>query len=112
PDLTLKLEYSSDDYAFESSYHHNPNVHPLNYAPIPVNAGLDYRLWDNLDLGVAVIGGREISFDANISINPTEPNWPYRLDPMPPFVARPAGSSGAITQLQLKTNAAAAPAVW
>jgi hypothetical protein len=112
PDLTLKLEYSSDDYAAESSYRHNPSVHPMNYAPVPVNAGLDYRLWGNVDLGVAVVGGREISFDASVAINPTEPNWPYRLDPMPPFVARPAGSSGAITQLELNKNVAPPSAAW
>ncbi|HEX3431033.1 MAG TPA: YjbH domain-containing protein [Rhizomicrobium sp.] len=111
PDLTFKVEYSSDDYGFESSYHHNPSIHPKNYAPVPVNAGFDYRLWDDLDLGIAVIGGREISFDANISIDPTQPNWPYRLDPPPPFVARPAGS-GTITQLQLNRNAQPAPAIW
>src|SRR5438045_4356099 len=31
---------------------------------------------------------------------------------MPPFVARPTGSSGAITQLQLNKNVAPAPVVW
>jgi hypothetical protein len=107
PDLTLKVEYSSDDYAFESSYRHNPSVTPKNYAPVPVNAGLDYRVFGNVDLGVAVIGGREISFDASIAINPAEPNWPYRLDPPPPFVARPPASSGAVTPLKLNTNVAA-----
>src|SRR5207253_4464483 len=107
PDLTLKVEYSSDDYAHESSYRNNPHIIPKNYAPVPVNAGLDYRLFGNVDLGVAVIGGREISFDANIAVNPTEPNWPYRLDPPPLFFARPPGSSGAITQLQLNKSVAA-----
>ena len=107
PDLTLKLEYSTDSYAAESSYRHNPSVTPKNYAPVPVNAGLDYRLFGNVDLGLAVIGGREISFDANIAIDPTRPNWPYRLDPPPPFVARPPAASGAITPLQLSTNSAA-----
>src|SRR5262249_45899536 len=66
PDLTFKVEYSPDNYAHESSYRNNPSVVPKNYAPVPVNAGFDYRLWDTLDLGVAVIGGREISFDANV----------------------------------------------
>ena len=107
PDLTLKVEYSTDDYAFESSYRHNPSVTPKNYAPVPVNAGLDYRLFGNVDLGVAVIGGREISFDAEIATDPTKPNWPYRLDQPPPFVARPPASSGAVRPLQLKTNVAA-----
>jgi hypothetical protein len=112
PDLTLKVEYSTDNYAHESSYRNNPSVVPKNYAPVPVNAGLDYRLWGNVDLGVAVIGGREISFDANIVINPTEPNWPVRLDAPPPFVARPPESSGAITELQLNRNVPSAAPVW
>ena len=111
PDLTLKVEYSTDDYAAEGSYRHNPSVIPKNYSPIPVNAGLNYRLFGNVDLGVAVIGGREVSFDAAISFDPTKPNWPYRLDPPPPFVARPPGASGTITPLRLSTTAAAsAPA--
>jgi hypothetical protein len=104
PDLTLKVEYSTDDYAEESSYTHNPGVHPMNYAPLPVNAGLSYRLWSDVDLGVAVIGGRELSLDANIVMDPTEPNWPFRLDPQPPFVARPAGAGQPITQLNLGDN--------
>ena len=104
PDLTFKVEYSSDDYAHESSYRFNPKVTPKNYAPVPVNAGFDYRLFGNVDLGVALIGGREISFDAAIAINPAEPNWPYRLDPPPPFVARPPAASGAVTPLQLNTS--------
>jgi hypothetical protein len=112
PDLTLKVEYSTDNYAHESSYRNNPSIVPKNYAPVPVNAGLDYRLWDDLDLGVAVIGGREFSFDASLMLNPTEPNWPVRLDAPPPFVARPPESSGAITELQLNRNGASAAPVW
>lgn len=107
PDLTLKVEYSTDDYAFESSYRHNPSVTPKNYAPVPVNVGLGYKVFGDVDLGVAVIGGREISFDASIAFDPTRPNWPYRLDPPPPFVARPPGSSGAVTSLQLSSDMAA-----
>jgi hypothetical protein len=101
PDLTLKLEYSSDDYAEESSYTHNPHVHPLNYAPVPVNAGLSYRLWHDVDIGASVIGGRELSINAAIEMNPVEPNWPFRLDPQPPFVARPEGAGQPLTQLEL-----------
>jgi hypothetical protein len=112
PDLTFKVEYSSDDYAHESSYRNNPSIVPKNYAPVPVNAGFSYRLWENIDLGIAVIGGREISFDANIMINPTKPSWPYRLDPPPPFVARPQGSSGAIAELRLNKRVAPAAPVW
>lgn len=101
PDLVLKVEYSTDNYQQESSYTHNPAVHPQNYAPVPVNAGLDYRLWNDVDLGVAVIGGRQLSLNASIAMNPAEPNWPFRLDPQPPFVARPEGVGRPITQLNL-----------
>lgn len=102
PDLTLKVEYSTDDYAAESSYVHNPAVHPQNYAPVPVNAGLEYRVWNDVNFGVSVIGGRELSLDASISMNPAEPNWPFRLDPQPPFVARSGGTARPITQLNLE----------
>ncbi|HLY06493.1 MAG TPA: YjbH domain-containing protein, partial [Rhizomicrobium sp.] len=108
PDLTLKVEYSPDDYAAESSHQFNTHVIPKNYAPIPVNAGLDYKLWGNVDLGVSVIGGREVAFDAALTFDPTRPNWPYRLDPPPPFVARAPGASGNIIPLQLNTKVAAA----
>jgi hypothetical protein len=106
PDLIFKLEYSTDDYAAEGSYFHNPAVHPMNYAPVPVNAGLDYRAWSDVDLGVAIVGGRELSVNASIAMNPVEPNWPFRLDPQPPFAARPAGVGQPITQLNLGEDAA------
>ena len=112
PDLTFKAEYSTDNYAAESSYTHNPSVHPKNYAPVPVNVGFDYRVWSNMDLGIAVIGGRELSFDAAIAMNPTEPNWPYRLDPQPPFVARPAEARQPITQLRLDGGVPSNTDIW
>jgi hypothetical protein len=109
PNLVFKAEYSTDDYEAESSFNtpkvHNPSVHPMNYAPVPVNAGFDYRVWSDVNLGVAVIGGRELSVNAGIALNPVEPNWPFRLDPLPPFTARPAGSSRPITQLNLGNDA-------
>jgi hypothetical protein len=105
PDLIFKLEYSTDDYAAESSYHHNSDVHPQNYAPVPVNAGLDYRAWNDVDFGVSFIGGRELSVNASIAMNPVEPNWPFRLDPQPPFVARPTGAGQPITQINLGESA-------
>ena len=54
-----------------------------------------------MDFGVAFIGGRELSVNASIGLNPIEPNWPFRLDPQPPFVARPTGAGQPITQLNL-----------
>ncbi len=101
PDLILKVEYSTDDYEEESSYKNNPAIHPKNFAPVPVNAGFDYRLWNDVDIGAAIIGGRELSVNASIAMNPAEPNWPFRLDPQPPFVARPEGASQSIRRLNL-----------
>jgi hypothetical protein len=110
PDLTLKVEYSSDDYAAESCgsacLRTNPSVHPKNYAPVPVNAGFDYRVWSDVDLGLAIVGGRELSVNASIAMDPTEPNWPFRLDPQPPFVARPSGAGQPMTQLDLGEGSA------
>jgi hypothetical protein len=110
PDLTFKLEYSTDDYAAESSYFHNPSVHPKNYAPVPVNAGLDYRVWSDVDFGVAIIGGRELAVNASIAMDPTEPNWPFRLDPQPPLTARPTGVGQPMTRLNL--GEAATQSAW
>jgi hypothetical protein len=112
PNLTFKLEYSSDDYAEESKYHGNPSIHPKNYAPVPVNAGFSYRFWSNVDLGVAYIGGRELSVDATVALNPTEPNWPARLDPQPPFVARPERVGGPITKLEMGSDAPSTGDAW
>ncbi|HEX4160441.1 MAG TPA: YjbH domain-containing protein [Rhizomicrobium sp.] len=110
PDLTFKIEYSTDDYEAESSFNtphiRNPSVHPQNYAPMPVNAGFDYRVWNDVGLGVAIIGGRELSVNASIAMDPTEPNWPFRLDPQPPFVARPSGAGQPMTQLNLGESSA------
>lgn len=106
PDLTLKLEYSTDNYEQESTYTGNPSIHPKNYAPVPVNAGLSYRLWHDVNIGVSVIGGRELSANASIEMNPTEPNWPFRLDPQPPFVARTGDAGQPLTQLDIGNAAA------
>jgi hypothetical protein len=120
PDLTFKIEYSTDDYAQESCdssnpaicKNSNPAVHPLNYAPVPVNAGFSYRLWSDLDLGVAFVGGRWVSLDANIAMNPTQPNWPERLDPQPPYVARPPGSGQPFMQLSMADYESGKSGVW
>ncbi len=106
PNLTFKIEYSSDGYHEESSYRgeFGKVVHNINYAPVPVNTGFSYRFFHNVDLGLALIGGREISLDVSIAMNPSEPNWPDRIDPQPPFAARPAGSGGPLTQLDLNND--------
>ncbi len=82
PKLTLKVEYSSDDYAEESA------TQKTNYARIPVNAGLSYRFWSNVDVGVAYMYGRELAINVSIFMDPTRPIWPDRLDEQPPFTPR------------------------
>ena len=82
PKLTLKIEYSSDAYNEESAKQHT------NYAPIPVNVGLSYRFWSNVDVGVAYMYGREIEINVSIALDPTHPNFATRLDEPPPFTAR------------------------
>lgn len=93
PDLTFKLEYSSDAYTAESTY-----IQPgqpvkghvfTNYAPVPVNAELSYRLWSNVDVGFAYMYGRVAEVNLDFRMNPSEPNWDARVDQQPPFVPRP-----------------------
>jgi hypothetical protein len=82
PKLTLKLEYSSDAYTEESERQHT------NYARIPVNAGISYRFWSNVDVGVEYLGGRELAVSLSMALDPTKPNFPSRIDEPPPFTAR------------------------
>ncbi|MGA9794674.1 MAG: YjbH domain-containing protein [Rhizomicrobium sp.] len=86
PKLTFKVEYSSDDYSAEAKG--NAQKKGQNYAPIPFNVGLSYRFWSNVDVGVAYMYGKELSFNINMALDPTQPNWPSRIDPPPPFHAR------------------------
>ncbi|HEY1614791.1 MAG TPA: YjbH domain-containing protein [Rhizomicrobium sp.] len=102
--LKFKVEYSSDSYAAESRYRQNRSIKPMNYAPVPVNTGFSYRFFHNVDLSAALVGGREFSLDASIAMNPAEPNWSDRIDPQPPFVSRPKGSYGQLTQLDLDND--------
>jgi hypothetical protein len=92
PRLTLKVEYSSDDYSAESSYsrqdHRATGQVITNYAPFPINVGAQYRFWTNVDVGVAYMYGRVPSVNVDVFTNPAEPNWGARLDPQPTFVAR------------------------
>lgn len=97
PNLTFKLEYSSDDYSQESTYV-KPGISRkdqvfINYAPIPVNVGLNYRLWSNVDVGFAYMYGRVPELNIDIFANPAEPAWNARLDAQPAIVPRPETSA-------------------
>jgi hypothetical protein len=80
--LTLKVEYSSDDYQEETKRTGK------NYGVFPVNAGLTYRFWSNVDVGLAYIQGHEISLDVTVAFDATKNNWPMRIDPLPPITVR------------------------
>jgi len=82
PNLTLKLEYSSDAYTRESDRQH------ANYSRIPANIGVSYRFWSNVDVGVSFIGGKEVAGTFSFSFDPDIPAFPKRIDPPGPFVAR------------------------
>ncbi len=80
--LTLKVEYSSDDY-YRETFRTGKD-----YGAFPVNAGLSYRFWSNVDVGLAYIQGREISLDVTVAFDAAKNNWPMRIDPLPPVTVR------------------------
>lgn len=61
--LSLKLEVSSSKSLFESR---NPDFKHSSR----INAGIHYRLWDNVDLGLAWENGSEIMARASFTFNP------------------------------------------
>ncbi len=82
PKLTFKIEYSTYAYREESAVQHT------DYERIPVNVGLSYRFWSNVDVGVEFMGGRELAVSLSMALDPTKPNFPSRIDELPPFTAR------------------------
>jgi hypothetical protein len=103
--LSIKIEYSSDDYHRESTYIQagQPRQGHIfeNYAPEPVNYGVNYRLWSNVDVGVAFMYNRFIALNIDLIANPAEPNWDVNQNPQPPFVSRSPEDMDAVTpQLQ------------
>jgi hypothetical protein len=82
PKLTFKIEYSTYAYREESAVQHT------DYERIPVNVGLSYRFWSNVDVGVEYMGGRELAVSLSMALDPTKPNFPARIDEPPPFTAR------------------------
>lgn len=91
PKLTFKLEYSSDAYKRETQRS------GINYGAFPLDAGLTYRFWSDVDLDLAFMQGREISANITIILDPTKPAWPFRIDPPPPFKARSEEELQAVT---------------
>ena len=117
PKLTFKVEYSSYAYQEESLAQHK------NYEPIPVNVGLSYRFWSNVDVGLAFMGGKELAVNVSMALDPTKPNFPSRVDEPPPFTSRTdaeaiaaqteidiaSGGSGPATQIHASARQSSAP---
>lgn len=82
PKLTFKVEYSTYAYREESRVQH------IDYERIPVNVGLSYRFWSDVDVGVEFMGGRELAVTLSMALDPTKPNFPSRIDEPPPFTPR------------------------
>jgi len=64
--LTLKAEYSSDDYAIETRYGSFEHKSPFNF-------GLDYEIRDNIHLQAHYLYGSTFGFSLNLRNNPRHP---------------------------------------
>ena len=97
--LKLKIEYSADAYTEEKL------EHGKDYS-FPVNAGVSYRPFSWLDIGVSIMHGHYAGVRLSALTDVTAENWLARIDPAPRFRARPA--EAAQTILQPDTPAASA----
>jgi hypothetical protein len=101
--LTVKLEYSSDTYKQEKI------LIGKDYS-FPLNAGLSYRPFPWLDVGLSWMHGRYASFRISTLIDATAENWASRLDPAPRFRARPAEAAPTLLQHNGPVEESGAPA--
>ncbi len=86
--LTLKAEYSSDDYEREGRF--NDYDHKL-----PFNFGAEYRLNRTFSLGGYYMYGSDVGLRASIAFNPARPAVPQQLGPAPiPLEPRPPAMAG------------------
>lgn len=81
PHLKIQLEYSSDAYRLETQNSGH------NYG-FPVNAGVSYRPWAWLDVGLSLMHGRDIGLRLSAVVDPSVDGWDFRLNPSPRFHAR------------------------
>lgn len=84
--LTLKAEYSGDDYAAETQggYEHSS----------PFSFGADYRLNGNASLGAYVQNGQQVGLQFTLNIDPRQPPFPSGIETAP-LPVRPRPSLGA-----------------
>ena len=104
PKLTFKIEYSTYAYREESAVQHT------DYERIPVNVGLSYRFWSSVDVGLEFMGGRELALNVSMALDPTKPNFPSKIDEMPPFTARTeADAMAAQTEIDIASGGPVPP---
>ncbi|QDY70340.1 YjbH domain-containing protein [Qingshengfaniella alkalisoli] len=85
PKLTLKAEYSSDDYTTES------DDLGIFEKDSPYNFGVEYQLTEDVRLGAYSMYGSEFGFTASVSINPKNPpQGGIRDSAPPPVLPRPS----------------------
>ena len=75
--LSLKAEYSEDDYALDG-------LHTGYDAQIPFNFGIEYRPWDGVEIGAYATHGTDFGLRATFTGNPSEPIAALDSRPGPP----------------------------
>ena len=89
--MTVKVEYSSDAYARESSLGLFEHASPFNF-------GLTYRPKPGYQLALSYLGGSEIAFSGTILINPGDRAFGTGLDSPPqPVAVRAADARAALS---------------
>jgi hypothetical protein len=87
--LTLKAEYSSDDYQAEAS---NGSFSPKSQF----NFGASYRAWDNMVFGLNWMYGRSLGGSIAFDLDPTRDSFSQRIGPAPvPLYFRPPADQAA-----------------
>jgi hypothetical protein len=103
--LSLKLEYSNDDYRRERR---NGGFTP----EIPLNVGAEYRLTDGIEIGAYYMYGSEFGVRLSISGNPFRPLADFDAEraPQPLLPREPLPNGALIAGLgEVRTTVAAAP---
>ena len=86
--LSLKLEYSSDDYVTETQ------TTSVFVKKSPFNFGVEYQWTPRTRIGAYYMYGSELGISAQIQLNPKYPTRPLTLAPAPQAVAaRPSRNS-------------------
>lgn len=89
--LTLKAEYSSDDYPRETEFGSVGNKSPINI-------GLSYRYYDNVEFNLAYLYGSELAAGVTLTLNPRERMEIGGIETAPiPVPRRPADPRTAAT---------------